>query len=29
MKMGFKIGNIELIWLNGGRFELDGGALFG
>jgi glyoxylase-like metal-dependent hydrolase (beta-lactamase superfamily II) len=24
-----KIGEFELIWLNGGRFELDGGAMFG
>lgn len=26
---GFKIGDIELTWLNGGRFELDGGTMFG
>ena len=25
----FKIGDLELLWLNGGRFELDGGAMFG
>jgi hypothetical protein len=29
MKAGFKIGDFELVWLNGGRFELDGGAMFG
>lgn len=29
MKSGFKLGELELIWLNGGRFELDGGAMFG
>ncbi len=29
MKAGFKLGDFELIWLNGGRFELDGGAMFG
>ena len=29
MKSGFKLGNFELTWLNGGRFELDGGAMFG
>ena len=29
MKTGFKIGEFELTWLNGGRFELDGGAMFG
>lgn len=29
MKSGFKIGDFELTWLNGGRFELDGGAMFG
>ena len=29
MKTGFKIGNFELTWLNGGTFELDGGAMFG
>ena len=29
MKAKFKLGNFELIWLNGGRFELDGGAMFG
>lgn len=27
--MGFRIGDFELTWLNGGRFELDGGAMFG
>ena len=25
----FKIGDIQLIWLNGGNFRLDGGAMFG
>lgn len=29
MKSGFKIGNLELAWLNGGTFELDGGTMFG
>jgi glyoxylase-like metal-dependent hydrolase (beta-lactamase superfamily II) len=29
MKTGFRLGDFELIWLNGGRFELDGGAMFG
>jgi glyoxylase-like metal-dependent hydrolase (beta-lactamase superfamily II) len=29
MKAGFKIGDFELTWLNGGTFELDGGAMFG
>jgi len=29
MRKGFKIGSFELTWLNGGRFELDGGAMFG
>jgi glyoxylase-like metal-dependent hydrolase (beta-lactamase superfamily II) len=29
MKSGFRLGDFELIWLNGGRFELDGGAMFG
>jgi glyoxylase-like metal-dependent hydrolase (beta-lactamase superfamily II) len=29
MKAKFILGNFELIWLNGGRFELDGGAMFG
>lgn len=29
MRSGFKIGDFELTWLNGGRFELDGGAMFG
>jgi glyoxylase-like metal-dependent hydrolase (beta-lactamase superfamily II) len=29
MKAGFKIGDFELTWLNGGIFELDGGAMFG
>ncbi len=24
-----KLGNFELFWLNGGRFEMDGGAVFG
>jgi glyoxylase-like metal-dependent hydrolase (beta-lactamase superfamily II) len=29
MKAGFKIGDFELTWLNGGTFELDGGSMFG
>ena len=29
MKTGFRIGDLELTWLNGGTFELDGGAMFG
>jgi glyoxylase-like metal-dependent hydrolase (beta-lactamase superfamily II) len=29
MKTGFRLGDFELTWLNGGRFELDGGAMFG
>lgn len=29
MVKGFKLGNFELIWLNGGHFKLDGGAMFG
>jgi len=29
MISGFRIGEFELTWLNGGRFELDGGAMFG
>ena len=29
MKAGFKIGDFELTWLNGGLFELDGGTMFG
>jgi glyoxylase-like metal-dependent hydrolase (beta-lactamase superfamily II) len=29
MKTGFKLGDFEMTWLNGGRFELDGGAMFG
>lgn len=29
MKRTFALGAIELSWLNGGRFELDGGAMFG
>ncbi|MGD1075771.1 MAG: MBL fold metallo-hydrolase [Thermodesulfovibrionales bacterium] len=29
MKTGFSLGDFELFWLNGGRFELDGGAMFG
>lgn len=29
MKKVFRLGNFELTWLNGGRFELDGGAMFG
>ncbi len=29
MKSNFKLGDFELTWLNGGTFELDGGAMFG
>ncbi len=29
MKRALRLGEFELIWLNGGRFELDGGAMFG
>ena len=29
MRAGFKIGDFELTWLNGGTFELDGGSMFG
>lgn len=29
MKKGFKLGDFELIWLNGGIFELDAGTMFG
>lgn len=29
MNTGFRIGEFELTWLNGGSFELDGGAMFG
>ncbi len=29
MKKALKIGEFELYWLNGGSFELDGGAMFG
>jgi len=29
MKKGFRLGEFELFWLRGGRFELDGGAMFG
>lgn len=29
MNESLKIGTFELVWLNGGRFELDGGAMFG
>jgi glyoxylase-like metal-dependent hydrolase (beta-lactamase superfamily II) len=29
MQAGFRIGEFEITWLNGGRFELDGGAMFG
>ncbi|MCX7770167.1 MAG: MBL fold metallo-hydrolase [Proteobacteria bacterium] len=29
MKGPFKLGDFELFWLNGGEFELDGGAMFG
>ncbi len=29
MVNSFMLGDFELVWLNGGRFELDGGAMFG
>lgn len=29
MKKSLKIGAIEIFWLNGGEFELDGGTMFG
>ena len=29
MNHSLKIGDFDLTWLNGGRFELDGGAMFG
>jgi glyoxylase-like metal-dependent hydrolase (beta-lactamase superfamily II) len=29
MKANLRLGDFELIWLNGGRFEMDGGAIFG
>ncbi len=29
MQTGLQVGEFELFWLNGGRFELDGGAMFG
>lgn len=29
MKGPFRLGEFELYWLNGGEFELDGGAMFG
>lgn len=29
MKNSFRLGEFELYWLDGGRFELDGGAMFG
>jgi glyoxylase-like metal-dependent hydrolase (beta-lactamase superfamily II) len=29
MKQGFRLGEFELFWLRGGRFALDGGAMFG
>jgi len=29
MKGGFELGEFEITWLNGGSFELDGGAMFG
>lgn len=29
MKGPLRLGRFELFWLNGGRFELDGGAMFG
>ncbi|MEN8263959.1 MAG: MBL fold metallo-hydrolase [Nitrospirota bacterium] len=29
MKQMLKVGSFELVWLNGGEFKLDGGAMFG
>jgi glyoxylase-like metal-dependent hydrolase (beta-lactamase superfamily II) len=29
MTGGFKLGDFDLLWLNGGAFELDGGTMFG
>ncbi|MGO9689578.1 MAG: MBL fold metallo-hydrolase [Syntrophobacteraceae bacterium] len=29
MNSGFRLGDFELTWLSGGKFELDGGAMFG
>ena len=29
MNKKLKLGNFEIIWLNGGKFEMDGGAIFG
>lgn len=29
MKPGFRLGEFESFWLRGGRFALDGGAMFG
>ncbi|HUL62593.1 MAG TPA: MBL fold metallo-hydrolase [Methanocella sp.] len=29
MNQSLKIGDLELVWLNGGTFELDGGTMFG
>jgi glyoxylase-like metal-dependent hydrolase (beta-lactamase superfamily II) len=29
MKQSLQIGDIEIFWLNGGEFELDGGTMFG
>ncbi len=29
LKNSFRLGDFELYWLNGGAFELDGGAMFG
>jgi len=29
LNKSFKLGDFEIFWLNGGRFELDGGAMFG
>ncbi len=29
MKQRLKVGGFELVWLNGGEFKLDGGAMFG
>lgn len=29
MKQGLRLGKVELFWLKGGKFALDGGAMFG
>jgi hypothetical protein len=26
---GYKLGDFEIFWINGGEFELDGGTMFG